>query len=115
MPNGFAHSVRFHFGRFLDRVDPILLVAVLVGFVLRAWQFGAIPPGLNQDEASTAYDAFSLVHYGVDRHGFRLPVVLVSWGSGMYALAAYVEAPFIRLFGLSVWSARLPFLLTGLA
>jgi MFS family permease len=96
-------------------VDPVLFAAMVVGLLLRAWQFGAIPPGLNQDEASTAYDAFSLIHYGVDRNGFRFPVVLVSWGSGMYALASYVEAPFIGLFGLSVWSARLPFLLIGLA
>lgn len=98
-----------------DRVDPVLVAALLVGVVLRTWQFGAIPPGLNQDEASTAYDAFSLAHYGMDRHGFHLPVVLVSWGSGMYALASYLEAPFVGLLGLEVWAARLPFLLVGLA
>lgn len=97
------------------RMDPVLLLAIAAGLVLRAWCFGSIPPGLNQDEASTAYDAFSLVHYGVDRHGFRFPIVLVSWGSGMYALASYLEAPFIALLGLSVWAARLPFLLVGLA
>jgi len=50
--------------------------------------FGCIPPGLNQDEASPAHDAYALIHHGVDRHGYRLPVVLVSWGSGMEALAA---------------------------
>lgn len=115
MLNGFAQRTDFHLRRLLGRVDPILLAAMVVGLVLRGWQFGSIPPGLNQDEASTAYDAFSLVHYGVDRHGIHFPVVLISWGSGMYALASYVEAPFIRLFGLSVWSARLPFLLAGLA
>ncbi len=86
-----------------------------IGLLLRAWQFGALPPGLNQDEASTAYDAFSLIHYGVDRHGFHFPVVLVSWGSGMYALASYVEAPFIWLLGLKVWAVRVPFLLAGVS
>ena len=95
------------------RVDPVLLAAMAIGLLVRAWRFGDFPPGLNQDEASTAYDAFALIHHGMDRHGYRLPVVLVSWGSGMYALAAYVAAPFIGLFGLSVWSARLPFLLAG--
>ncbi len=96
------------------RVDPALPIAMAVGLIVRAWSFGDIPPGLNQDEASTAYDAFSLIHYGVDRHGYHLPVVLVSWGSGMYALASYVAAPFIGLLGLHVWSARLPFLLAGM-
>lgn len=99
----------------LRGVDPVLLGAILVGLLLRTYAFASIPRGLNQDEASTAYDAYSLIHFGVDRHGFRLPVVLVSWGSGMYALASYLAAPFIGVFGLEVWSARLPHLLAGLA
>jgi MFS family permease len=97
------------------RVDPVLLSAMVIGLLVRTWAFGSIPPGLNQDEASTAYDAFCLIHYGMDRNGFHLPVMLVSWGSGMYSLAAYVAAPFIGLLGLSVFSARLPFLVAGFA
>ena len=96
-------------------VDSVLLTAMAVGLLVRVWNFGDIPPGLNQDEASTAYDAYALIHHGIDRHGYRLPIMLVSWGSGMYVLAAYVAAPFIGVFGLSVWSARLPFLLAGMA
>lgn len=99
----------------VGRIDPVLLAAIIIGLAVRVWRLGSLPPGLNQDEASTAYDAFSLVNFGVDRHGFRFPVVLISWGSGMYALASYFEAPFIRLFGLSVLSARIPFFLAGLA
>jgi hypothetical protein len=102
-------------GPLVRGLDPILLIAIAVGIILRVWGFGANPPGLNQDEASTAYDAFSLVRHGVDRHGVRFPVVLVSWGSGMYALASYLEAPFIWLLGLKVWVARLPFLFAGIA
>ncbi len=113
MANGIVARALRQARRLLGHPDPVLLAALALGLFLRGWQFGTLPPGLNQDEASTAYDAFSLVHYGVDRHGFRFPVVLVSWGSGMYALASYVEAPFIWLFGLRVWSARLPFLLAG--
>lgn len=94
--------------------DPVLLGAFVVALIVRAWGLGQLPPGLNQDEAASAYDAFSIIHHGVDRHGNWLPVLLVSWGSGMNALAAYVAAPLIGLFGLSVWSARLPFLLAGL-
>ncbi|MDO8648281.1 MAG: glycosyltransferase family 39 protein [Candidatus Peregrinibacteria bacterium] len=88
----------------------ILAVAVLV----RSYAFGDIPPGLNQDEASTAYDAFSILKTGADRHGIHFPVMLISWGDGMYAFASYVAIPFIALFGLSVWSLRLPHLIFGL-
>src|SRR4051812_13141688 len=110
-----AHRVAVTTRSWLRGLDPVLLGAIVVGLLLRTYAFAAIPRGLNQDEASTAYDAYSLIHFGVDRHGFRLPVVLVSWGSGMYALASYLAAPFIGIFGLEVWSARLPHLLAGMA
>jgi hypothetical protein len=113
MPRGDVPKLAIR--TWLRGLDPVLLAAMAVGLLLRAWAFAAIPRGLNQDEASTAYDAYSLIHFGVDRHGFRLPVVLVSWGSGMYALASYLAAPFIGVLGLEVWSARLPHLLAGMA
>lgn len=96
------------------RVDLVLIAALVVGALVRIWDFGSIPPGLNQDEASTAYDAFSILNYGVDRNGFHIPLVLNSWGSGMYALASYLQMPFIGVFGLSITSARLVFLVAGL-
>lgn len=88
--------------------------AILIGFGVRIYDFGSVPPGLNQDEASTAYDAFALWSAGIDRNGFPFPVMLVSWGSGMYALASYVAMPFIALFGLSVPVIRLPSLFIGM-
>lgn len=96
------------------RTDLVLLAALLVGTVVRIWQFDSIPPGLNQDEASTGYDAFAILNYGVDRSGFHVPVVLNSWGSGMYALASYLQMPFIAAFGLTASAARLAFLVAGL-
>jgi len=97
-----------------SRVDLVLIAALIVGVAVRVWEFGSIPPGLNQDEASTAYDAFSILNYGVDRSGFHIPLVLNSWGSGMYALASYLEMPFIAVFGLSITAARMAFLVAGL-
>lgn len=103
--------------RFADRVgsrvDLVLIAALVVGVAVRVWEFGSIPPGLNQDEASTAYDAFSILNYGVDRSGFHIPLVLNSWGSGMYALASYLEMPFLAAFGLSITAARMAFLVAG--
>ncbi|MDP9222505.1 MAG: glycosyltransferase family 39 protein, partial [Actinomycetota bacterium] len=72
------------------------------------------PPGLEQDEASTGYDAFALLHYGIDRHGFHSPVMFVSWGSGQYALPGYLAMPFFVLFGFSVASLRAVNLIAGI-
>ena len=59
---------------------------LLMGALLRFLCLGSFPPGLNQDEASIGYDAWSLLHYGVDRCGSAWPVLLVSWGSGQNVL-----------------------------
>lgn len=98
----------------LVAADAYLITALAIGFAVRTYLFNDIPGGLNQDEASTGYDAFSILRYGTDRHGFWLPMMLVGWGSGTYGLPAYVLTPFIALFGLSTFAIRLPFLLAGM-
>jgi 4-amino-4-deoxy-L-arabinose transferase-like glycosyltransferase len=113
--DSWTSQLRSRAAGWLTRTDRVLLVAICLGIAARAWSFGAIPPGLNQDEASMAYDAYSLARYGIDRNGFHFPVMTVSWGSGMYALASYLTLPFVGILGLSVVATRLPFLLVGVA
>lgn len=93
----------------------MLLGIGVIAFVVRTWSFGSVPPGLNQDEVSTAYDAWAIAHYGIDRNGVWLPAVLISWGSGMNALPAYAAVPFMWLFGLSEYTVRIVNLVFGLA
>lgn len=96
------------------RIDYAALFLFLLGLLLRVWQFGAAPGGLNQDEASIGYDAWSILQTGMDRNGIFLPVHLIAWGSGQNALYAYLSIPFIALFGLNVVSVRMVNLLFGL-
>ncbi len=99
--------------RSLTRQQVLFLAILLIGVAARLWEFGDLPPGLNQDEASIGVDAFSLFHFGMDRNGLTYPVHLISWGSGQNALYAYLLWPFM-IFGLSPVTVRLPMLLTGL-
>ena len=99
-------------GKFL-REHGVLLLILAVAIAVRFFALGSIPPGLNQDEASTGYDAYAILQYGVDRHGFSYPLHLVSWGSGMYALAAYATVPFLVMFDLSPFAMRLPHAVFG--
>jgi hypothetical protein len=92
----------------------VLIVILGIGIAVRLYEFGSYPPGLEQDEASTGYDAFALLHYGIDRHGFHNPVMFVSWGSGQYALPGYLAVPFFLLFGFSVASLRAVNLVAGI-
>lgn len=78
------------------------------GIFARVWRFGAVPGGINQDEAFAAYEAWSIMKYGVDTAGYHNPVYLTAWGSGMNALESYLMMPFIALFGLEEWAIRMP-------
>ena len=84
---------------------------LLLGLGVRLWRFGAVPGGLNQDEAFAGYEAWALLSSGRDTAGYAFPVYLTAWGSGMNALETYLMIPFIALFGLKVWAVRLPQLL----
>lgn len=66
------------------------------------------PYGINLDEAVAGYDAWCLAHYRIDQHLYPYPVYLKSWGSGQSALYAYLSAPLVNLFGLSLPIHRLP-------
>lgn len=91
----------------------LLILIIIVGILVRSYEFGKIPSGLNQDEANIAYDAYATYHYGIDRNGFHNPVHFVGWGCGENALQGYISIPFMILFGLNVYSARFINLLLG--
>jgi hypothetical protein len=92
----------------------LLAVILVVGVVVRVVARQSVPNGFNNDEASLGYDAYSILKFGVDRHGIAYPAFLIGWGSGMNALAAYLAMPFIAVFGLTEGAVRAPNLLGGL-
>src|SRR2546426_6798130 len=91
------------------------LLLFALGAAVRLLQYGRIPPGLNQDEASIGYDAYAILNFGIDRNGIHNPVHLIAWGSGQNALYAYFDMPFIYLLGLNPLSVRAVNALFGLA
>ena len=93
-------------------------VCILLGiaFLLRIWKFGIIPGGINQDGAMAAVDAKALADYGTDRFGMFMPVHFTAWGYGqMSVFLSYCMIPFIKLFGVSAVTARLPILMASMA
>ena len=89
------------------------IVIIFVGCFTRLIYIDIYPVGLNQDEASSAYDAWSVANYGIGRNGESFPVHFIAWGSGQNALYGYLMIPFIQLFGLSNLAIRLPMALVG--
>lgn len=92
----------------------LFLLILTIGIFARTWEFGAIPTGLNPDEASIGVEAYYLYKYGMDRNGVSYPIHLISWGSGQNALYAYLLIPFIALKGLTVDTIRTPMMWSGI-
>ena len=87
---------------------------LLIGVVVRVVKFPSIPPGLNQDEASSAYEAYALALTGGDRWGNHLPAYFPGLGSGQNVLLSYLMVPAVKLLGLNLVSVRLVPLALGL-
>ncbi len=85
----------------------LIFWVICIGVLLRCIYFPSVPPGINQDEASAAYEAYSLLLTGRDRWGNPFPIYFPSWGSGQNVLYSYLTIPAIAAFGLNIFSARL--------
>lgn len=100
----------FKFSYLITNYNLLLILVLIIGFVVRLYHLGSLPIGLNQDEAYAGYEAYSLLNYGMDSHGYVNPVYFISWGSGMNVLYSYLTIPFLLLTGnhLTVFAIRLP-------
>lgn len=93
-----------------------LTAILLAGAVLRLAALDQIPPGLNQDEAINAWDAWCLLHTGRDHAGQAWPVFYTrALGENRTTLLVYLLLPFQAVGGLNVWTLRLPAALAGVA
>lgn len=87
----------------------VLAIVLLLAAVLRLVNLGQSPPGLNQDEAANAWNAYCLLKTGHDQVGAPWPVFYSrAMGNNRSTLYFYVLLPFQAIGGLSVLTARLP-------
>jgi len=54
------------------------IAIIIAGILLRVLCIGSAPAGFNQDEASTGYEAWALLNFGIDRNGASWPVLFTS-------------------------------------
>lgn len=102
----------------LEKYFPFLIPAliILLGAVLRLVCLGTMPGGMHQDESFVAWNAFAILHEGMDSAGHVLPVYMADWGDGHSALYVWLTLPFILLNGGHVkpFLSRLPQAVVGI-
>ena len=91
----------------------VLGFILLLALIIRVFRLTSIPPGLNQDEAVNGYDAYSLETTLRDHHGNFLPIMLQSFDDWTSPLITYITIPFVKNFGLSLFSVRIVAVMLG--
>ena len=91
----------------------ILFIILFLSLFVRLYQLDSIPIGLNLDEASMGYNAYSLLQTGKDRYGEVFPVIFRSFGSFQAPLYTYFTVPVIFLFGVNIFAVHLVSAISG--
>ena len=90
-----------------------LFIIVTIAVGLRFYQLGSVPASPDWDEAALGYNAYSILKTGRDEYGNFLPLSIRSYDDYKPPLYVYLTVPSVALFGLSVWSTRLPSAVMG--
>lgn len=93
----------------------IFFIILIVGVFFRLYRLADVPPGINRDEASIGYTAYSLLKTAKDEYGRFLPLSFQSFGDWKLPMYMYTTVPFVQIFGLSEIAVRLPSALSGIA
>jgi len=95
---------------------PVALGAILVlAAAVRLYNLVENPPGFFADEASFAYNAYTILHTGKDEFGATMPVFFKSFGEYKLPVYIYSQVPFIAVLGLSELPVRLTTAAYGVA
>ena len=98
-----------------DWCRPAFVVVLLFAAAIRLVALPAAPPGLNQDEAANAWNAWCLLQTGRDQAGAPWPIFWThALGENRSTLYLYALLPFQAIGGLNVWTTRLPAAVAGI-
>ncbi len=90
-----------------------LVLILILGFFLRVYQVGQIPPSFSWDEVATGYDAYSLLQTGKDQFGNFLPLSFRSLDDYKPPVYTYLAALSIKILGWNDLAVRFPSVLLG--
>lgn len=100
--------------RFLDNTRLHIFLVIVVATLLRTINIYSAPASLYWDEVSTGYNAYSLLHTGLDEYGNSWPISIRSFNDYKPPLYTYLAIPSIAVFGLNTLGVRLPSIIAGI-
>lgn len=94
------------------RTRRLFIFLLILSCTVRLYLLGSIPAGVTNDEATYIYSAYSIWKTGHDFAGRFLPLSFTIAYS-YSPVPVYLIAPFVGLFGMNLFTGRLPFALAG--
>ena len=91
----------------------LLILIIVLGAFLRFILLDKYPPGVTTDEIQQGYTAYSVLKTTKDEWGDFLPINPRGFGDYKPPFYTYLTIPFVGIFGLNVWSIRLPSAVAG--
>lgn len=96
-------------------VTIFVFLAILLSIFFHFFFIDRVPPCLNADEAAFAYNAYSIAKTGKDEYGKFMPLRFKSFEDYKLPVYSYFSVPFMLIFGLNEFSARVLNIIIGIA
>lgn len=92
----------------------LILAALLIfSFLVLSYKLEEIPNGVYLDEATTGYNAFSILKTGKDEYGKEFPVAFRFFGSYSPPIYTYLTVIPVSVSGLNAYSVRIISIISG--
>ena len=88
------------------KIKILLVLVFLIALFFRFFKISSRPISLNWDEATFAYNAYSILKTGKDEYGTKLPLAFKSIGDYKCPLYVYLMVPVIKAIGLNELAVR---------
>ena len=90
-----------------------LLIVCIISFLILSYKLSEVPNGVYLDEATTGYNAFSILETGKDEYGKEYPLAFRFFGSYSPPLYTYLTVIPVSIFGLNEFSVRIVSVISG--
>lgn len=86
----------------------LFVIILAVAVFLRLYLLSDVPAGINRDESSIGFTAYSLLKTGADEYGGAFPISFQSFGDWKLPLYIYTVVPLVSMLGMTELAVRLP-------
>lgn len=86
----------------------MIFIVLIIAAILRFYQLGSLPPAMDWDEVSNAYNGYSILKTGSDEFGQSFPILFRAYDGYVPPVLIWLNSISTGIFGLNELAARIP-------